>query len=201
MRVFPPPPPPPTHHRGRFSLLAYPTDLLSTRSYDADTDTELLWPKPERDADAARGRWRRSRARLLRVADRVGAAREALECPARHIVLVYNPISGGGKSKALVDDVVVPIFRLCGVGFTLVRTEFQGFCTKYIQTLAPGACDCVAIAGGDGLLLEAVTGYRAHSDPTGMMSLTPLACIPTGTANAMAHELHSAECEVREDAA
>lgn len=83
---------------------------------------------------------------------------QALNCPPRHVMLIYNPISGGGKSKALVDDVVVPIFRMAGVDFTLIRTEFQGFCTKYIKTLAVGSCDCIAIAGGDGLLLEAVTG-------------------------------------------
>jgi diacylglycerol kinase family enzyme len=83
---------------------------------------------------------------------------QALNCPRRHILLIYNPISGGGKSKALVDDVVVPVFRLAGVDFTLIRTEFQGFCTKYIKTIAAGSCDCITIAGGDGLLLEAVTG-------------------------------------------
>eukprot|EP00038_Savillea_parva_P008897 m.179899 g.179899 ORF g.179899 m.179899 type:complete len:534 (+) comp14880_c0_seq1:210-1811(+) len=175
-------------------LVAYDARVLAlaTKSYDAETGTELVWPDDSR-GEEERGQWKRSRSRILQAAQRVGAAREALNCPPRHILLIYNPISGGGRSKALVDNVVVPVFRLAGVDFTLVRTEFQGFCSKYIKTLAVGNCDCIAIAGGDGLLLEAVSGYMGHSDTAGLMAHSPLASIPTGTANAMARQLHTAE--------
>mmetsp|Transcript_18278 Transcript_18278/g.47778 ORF Transcript_18278/g.47778 Transcript_18278/m.47778 type:complete len:553 (-) Transcript_18278:224-1882(-) len=172
------------------------SDVEETLSFDAQTGTQLVWPDgaPLNDANkSARTQWQRSRSRLLRAARRIGAARAALGTAPRHVLLIYNPISGGGKSKALVDALVVPIFRLAGVDFTLVRTEFQGFCTKFIKTLGPDACDCIAIAGGDGLLLEAIAGYMQHPDPKAMLARAPVASIPTGTANAMAHTLHSAE--------
>ena len=55
---------------------------------------------------------------------RLGRARTALSAPPRHIVVIYNPVSGGGASKRLVDHMVAPIFKLARIDFTAIRTEY-----------------------------------------------------------------------------
>lgn len=42
-------------------------------------------------------------------------------------------------AKKLCDHLIVPILDLCGVKSELVRTEYAGFATEYVQGL--GTCN------------------------------------------------------------
>eukprot|EP00041_Stephanoeca_diplocostata_P032402 m.1037191 g.1037191 ORF g.1037191 m.1037191 type:complete len:300 (-) comp24141_c1_seq2:90-989(-) len=84
----------------------YTADRLNrdTLSFDAATGVVMEWPP---SLIHSRNYLHRCRADILTAARRVGHAREILQLPRRHIILVYNPVSGGGKSKLMVDHVVV----------------------------------------------------------------------------------------------
>eukprot|EP00039_Didymoeca_costata_P025376 m.13110 g.13110 ORF g.13110 m.13110 type:complete len:503 (-) comp4793_c0_seq2:81-1589(-) len=111
----------------------------------------------------------------------------------RHLTVVYNPISGAGVAKKIVDHFVEPVLRLAGLRYDIVATEYRGFAIEYLMKIDPTKTDGVLIAGGDGLVHECVTGYFRRPDVKEID--LPLGLIPSGTANAMAHELHAHETD------
>lgn len=72
-------------------------------------------------------------------------------------------------------------FAARGAAFDLVATERAGHATTLAREAAARGYRAVAICGGDGTLAEAATGLAGTS--------TPLAIIPRGTANQVAHNL------------
>ncbi|MBL0899218.1 MAG: diacylglycerol kinase family lipid kinase [Reyranella sp.] len=98
------------------------------------------------------------------------------------ILLVVNPTSGR-RRRGLVDAV-------------LARVRAEGWTVDVMETGAAGdarrlaeACDAarygvIAVAGGDGTINEAVNGLAARA-----ATAPPLAIVPLGTANVLAHEL------------
>lgn len=107
---------------------------------DSESQEPILWPA------SADGKYRssnRERLRIFKQAMRIGRTRAALGVPARHIVVIYNPVSGGGASKRLVDHMVGPVFKLAKVDFTAIRTEYAGFAISYVAGIDPTTvCAC-----------------------------------------------------------
>eukprot|EP00051_Salpingoeca_urceolata_P024536 m.432507 g.432507 ORF g.432507 m.432507 type:complete len:601 (+) comp20245_c1_seq2:119-1921(+) len=124
---------------------------------------------------------------ILQAAADIGRRREAEGMPRRHITVVYNPVSGNGTAKRIVDRKVTPILRLAHVEYDVVPTQYAGFAIEFMKDLDLSHTDGVLIAGGDGLVHEVLTGYCLRSDKGGGL---PIGIVPSGTANAMAHELH-----------
>jgi YegS/Rv2252/BmrU family lipid kinase len=90
------------------------------------------------------------------------------------IKIIVNPFSGGGKARRLAESVAGELRRTgCAVEVHETRqTGAQG-----------GGFSVVGCAGGDGTINEVVNGL-----PEG--DATPLALLPSGTANVLAKELH-----------
>ena len=117
---------------------------------------------------------------------RLGRTRTILNAPPRHVVVIYNPVSGGGTAKRTVDHMVAPIFKLSRIDFTVVMTEYAGFAVEYVRGIDPDVVNGLLIAGGDGLVHECVTGYSTHPDYQQLRQRVPIGICPSGTANAMA---------------
>ena len=73
-------------------------------------------------------------------------------------------MSGGGASKKLVDNMVVPTLTIAGVSARVVATESRGWCIDFMKNLDISSTDGVLVAGGDGLVHEAVTGIMQRPD-------------------------------------
>lgn len=56
--------------------------------------------------------------------------------PSRNIVVVYNPVSGRGKAKQLVDHIVEPVLRLAGLTVDIIATEHAGHATQIVKELS-----------------------------------------------------------------
>ena len=83
---------------------------------------------------------------------------------------------------------VEPVLKLCKVKYSVVETQYRRFAVEYMEKLDPSTLDGIIIAGGDGLVHEVITGYFLN--PNEKMREIPVGITPSGTANAMAHELH-----------
>ncbi|MFW5798197.1 MAG: diacylglycerol/lipid kinase family protein, partial [Planctomycetota bacterium] len=98
----------------------------------------------------------------------------------RRLSILCNPTSGSGRALAAAREVV---HRLEGhPGFEVGITESDS--PEHMRRLARQAerrDDAVAVAGGDGTVLQAVNGLERFDKP--------LAVVPAGTANVLAREL------------
>lgn len=129
---------------------------------------------------------KKEREEILQEAKRLGDSRT--EEDKRHIIVIYNPVSGAGAAKRLVRHMVEPVLKLCKVKYSVVETQYRRFAVEYMEKLDPSTADGIIIAGGDGLVHEVITGYFLN--PNEKMREVPVGITPSGTANAMAHELH-----------
>ena len=102
--------------------------------------------------------------------------------PRKAILLIRNP-TAGRRRRGLLDDVVRRV-RAAGWTVDLVDTQAAGDARRLAETCDAARYAVIAVAGGDGTINEVVNGLAARSDPG-----PPLAIVPLGTANVLAHEL------------
>ena len=96
-------------------------------------------------------------------------------------LVVINP-AAGQDDPARLRRLIGGAFAARKAPFDLVETERAGHATVLARSAAEAGYRAVCVVGGDGTLAEAATGL-AGTD-------TPLALIPRGTANQVAHNLH-----------
>ncbi len=96
------------------------------------------------------------------------------------IVIIGNPISGGGSTGRRLDS-LVRLLERDGHALEVCRTRGPGDGGRLARRL-DGTEDALLVVGGDGTLNEVVNGMP---DP----GAVPLALLPTGTANLLAHDL------------
>lgn len=98
------------------------------------------------------------------------------DAAATRILVVYNPIAGRRRRRFLSR--VLEALERRGLSVRLEPTKKRGDA----EDLARGAdADRIVVAGGDGTINEALNGLPENGPP--------LAVIPLGTANVLAHEL------------
>ena len=97
------------------------------------------------------------------------------------VVIIVNPIAGGGRGPSEALDVER---RLAAAGFSVERVETRaaGDAERFAREAAASRAAIVLACGGDGTINEAVQGL-AGTD-------TALAVMPLGTANVLARELN-----------
>lgn len=102
--------------------------------------------------------------------------------PSTSVLLILNPIAGR-RRRGLVDAVVERV-RAEGWTVDVVETTAEGHACRLAEACDAERYGVVAVAGGDGTINEVVNGLarRAATAP-------PLAIVPLGTANVLAHEL------------
>lgn len=97
----------------------------------------------------------------------------------KRILIIHNPAAGRGAATRLVAVQRALESRNCDV--TLVATASPSQLSTLYRDFVTGDWDVVAVAGGDGTLMEAINGL-ARESPV-------LALIATGTANVVALDL------------
>ncbi|MCL2377324.1 MAG: YegS/Rv2252/BmrU family lipid kinase [Defluviitaleaceae bacterium] len=95
----------------------------------------------------------------------------------KKLKLIYNPMSGDRLFKSSLDTYVAA-FQQAGFEAHLFRSDAVGDIDKHIAAMPKGFYDAIAVSGGDGTLNLALNALMTHGH-----SATPLAIIPSGTAN------------------
>ena len=98
------------------------------------------------------------------------------------VLLILNPIAGR-RRRGLVDAVVGRV-RAEGWTVDVVETAAEGDACCLAETCDASRYRVIAVAGGDGTINEVVNGLSRRS-----ATAPPLAIVPLGTANVLAHEL------------
>lgn len=96
--------------------------------------------------------------------------------------MIRNP-TAGRRRRGLVDAVVQHV-RAAGWTVDLVDTNAVGDARRLAESCDAGRYGVIAVAGGDGTINEVVNGLARRCD-----TAPPLAIVPLGTANVLAHEL------------
>ncbi|TET32027.1 MAG: diacylglycerol kinase family lipid kinase [Planctomycetota bacterium] len=98
----------------------------------------------------------------------------------KRTAIIYNPISGRGKSKRLSGKVARALEK-SGHDALLSPTESTGDARRMAGEFAENGIDAVVAVGGDGTVSEIVCGLDGAD--------IPVAICPAGTANVLALEL------------
>jgi len=101
--------------------------------------------------------------------------------PPRRLLIVANPISGGGRSKVLVPALCAELDKR-GITAQPYFTTAAGDGAARARAAANEGWDGLVAVGGDGTVNEVLNGMP---DPS-----APLGVLPVGTANVLARELH-----------
>lgn len=112
--------------------------------------------------------------------------------PAYRVTVVLNPVAGGGQGRKLYEKHCAPLLHLAGMKVSVVRTESEGQ-AKDILELVDDA-DAVLVAGGDGTLMEAVTGLLRRKDRL-TATKVPLGVLPVGKTNTLARSLFEVDSQ------
>lgn len=100
----------------------------------------------------------------------------------RKAALLYNPASGGNRSKRQTElERALRVLRDAGVDAELVPTSSRTDAAAQAQHAVEQSCDTVFACGGDGTIHDIVQVLAT--------SHVALAILPMGTANALAHDL------------
>ncbi|CAH3127790.1 unnamed protein product, partial [Porites lobata] len=105
----------------------------------------------------------------------------------RRLTLFFNPAAGSGSADTLLKKNAEPILHIAGLDITIVKTDYEGQIKTLTQYIDPKT-DGIIVAGGDGTLLEVVTGFLRRSDQE-EISKIPIGVIPLGTHNSFCNRL------------
>jgi len=97
----------------------------------------------------------------------------------KKVLLIYNPVSGAGKSVQLLDE-VVQHFQHRNMLLIPLRTPYRD---ELLSRLLDEGVSLVLAAGGDGTVHRVVNSLMRHQPPP------PFGVIPLGTANGFAENL------------
>ncbi|KAK3728846.1 hypothetical protein QZH41_020228 [Actinostola sp. cb2023] len=104
----------------------------------------------------------------------------ALQKPRKYTVF-FNATAGNGNAEKLFTRNAEPILHLAGLDVTIIKTDYEGQIKTLMQYIDP-TIDGIIVAGGDGTLLEAVTGLLRRPDQE-QLSHIPFGVIPIGSKN------------------
>lgn len=87
------------------------------------------------------------------------------------------------KAKKLFEKYCEPLLHLAGIAVTIVQTEQEGQARGLIENLNTPT-DAILIAGGDGTLLDVITGLmRKYDGNLSQAKQCPIGILPLGETN------------------
>ncbi|CAG0913082.1 unnamed protein product [Notodromas monacha] len=123
---------------------------------------------------------------FCRSAAEIGNELLAVASEPRSVAVLLNPFAGVGKCQTKFDSWAAPVLYLAGLKVDVVRSDTAGQTRALARVLEAsdfGGLDAVVIAGGDGSLSEAVTGFLTRPDET---PPAPIVFLPLGATNEFA---------------
>jgi YegS/Rv2252/BmrU family lipid kinase len=100
----------------------------------------------------------------------------------RKAILLYNPFSGGKRSRRLADvKTALTTLRAAGIDASAAPTAGAGRAPEQVREAIAQGCDTVFACGGDGTIHDVLQGLVGTE--------TALGIIPLGTANSVACDL------------
>lgn len=104
-----------------------------------------------------------------------------------HVTVILNPAANHGKGRKQFEKYCAPILHLAGMKVSVIRTEGIGQAKEIMKIMDD--TDAVLIAGGDGTLMEAMTGLLRRQDSNLLCQTVPVGVLPIGVKNHMATNL------------
>jgi diacylglycerol kinase (ATP) len=102
--------------------------------------------------------------------------------PRRRLLVIHNPVAGGGRPGLLERS--LRELEALGCGLRICATEKIHGAREVAERESLEAVDAVVAAGGDGTINEVINGLCARA-----VTPPPLAILPLGTANVLAREI------------
>ncbi|ESO92103.1 hypothetical protein LOTGIDRAFT_145650, partial [Lottia gigantea] len=112
----------------------------------------------------------------------------------RKITVFLNPAAHDGKARKLFEKNAAPILYLAGMEVNVVKTEYEGQVKQFLNVVESKDTDGIIVAGGDGTLLEAVTGFMRKEDKK-FRNTVPIGIIPLGITNKFAQIVYGSDIE------
>lgn len=103
----------------------------------------------------------------------------------RRVVVILNPTANKRSAESAFDKYCAPVLHLAGIRVDVVKTESEGFARSYVESQMDEFPDAILVAGGDGTLMEVVTGVLRR-DPT---ATCPVGVLPVGRTNSIARRM------------
>ena len=76
--------------------------------------------------------------------------------PSYHVTVILNPAADKARARTKFENYCEPLLHLAGIKVSTIRTEGQGQAKDILAVMEKS--DAVLVAGGDGTLMETVTG-------------------------------------------
>ncbi|XP_034950527.1 acylglycerol kinase, mitochondrial [Chelonus insularis] len=107
----------------------------------------------------------------------------------QHLVVILNPIAKKRKCKKLFQEFCEPLLHLAGIAVTIIYTEQEGHARSLVEKLEIPA-DAFLVAGGDGTVLDVVTGLiRRYDGNLSNIKNIPIGILPLGELNKLANSI------------
>ena len=123
---------------------------------------------------------------VSREAASYGAGVVQKDAPLYRVTVILNPVASGGKARKMYEKHCAPLLNLAGMKVSVMRTESEGQAKDIMEIMADA--DAVLVAGGDGTLMETVTGLLRRQDAS-QAARIPIGVLPVGRTNSLAHTL------------
>ncbi len=78
------------------------------------------------------------------------------------MTVILNPAAHAGKARTRFENYCAPLLHLAGIKVSVIRTEGQSQAQEIMKVMEN--TDAVLVAGGDGTLMEAVSGLLQRED-------------------------------------
>jgi len=122
------------------------------------------------------------------------ATLQGTQAPNYNVTVILNPVASGGKGRKLYEKYCAPLLHLAGMKVSVIRTESEGQAKDIMEIMTEA--EAVLVAGGDGTLMETVTGLLRRKDKE-MAVKVPIGVLPVGKTNTLAHNLFETDDSVR----
>jgi len=117
-----------------------------------------------------------------------------VQAPAYTVTVILNPVASGGKGRKLYEKYCAPLLHLAGMKVSVIRTESEGEAKDIMEIMTDA--EAVLVAGGDGTLMETVTGLMRRKDKETAVKV-PIGVLPVGKNNTLANIVFSTDDSVR----
>lgn len=107
------------------------------------------------------------------------ASRPAQHVALKHVYIIKNGASGKNYGDKILNDILLPRLHAENITHTVLPTRYPAHAYDYAHNLPLDNVDALIVIGGDGSLMETVTGLLSRPDKRRI----PIGLIPGGTGN------------------